>query len=179
MNNAIVSETALLRSVDGHEFWAPYLVSVLLSRAIRIHLAVFVEPYLTYVLDGTKTIESRFTKRAGPPYQRVAAGDVVLLKKAGGRLLAVCRVSDAWFYELGPAAWASVEDRFLTAMRVSREFLRDRRSANYVSLMRLDDVHQIEPLRVSKRDRRGWVVVHDPLSPRDVPPETTQLSLVL
>ena len=50
-----------------------------------VHLAILLEPYLQYILDGTKTVESRFSKNRIAPYNMVEPGDVVLLKKVAAR----------------------------------------------------------------------------------------------
>jgi hypothetical protein len=50
------------------------------GRGVARQLFDMVEPYLGYILEGKKTIESRFSKPLIPPYRRVALGDVVLLK---------------------------------------------------------------------------------------------------
>ena len=36
----------------------------------QLHLGIFTEPYLTYMLDGKKTIESRFSKNKIAPYNQ-------------------------------------------------------------------------------------------------------------
>ncbi|MCI9434957.1 MAG: hypothetical protein HFI86_06785 [Bacilli bacterium] len=37
----------------------------------KIHLGIFSEPYLTYMLEGKKTIESRFSKNKIVPYNKI------------------------------------------------------------------------------------------------------------
>ena len=54
---------------------------------VSLHLAVLVQPYLDFILDGQKTIESRFSIRPIPPYRRVESGDIVLLKASGGPIV--------------------------------------------------------------------------------------------
>src|ERR1700680_4435376 len=65
-----------------------------------IHLAVFVEPFLGYVLDGSKTVESRFSVNRCAPFGKVSRGDVVLLKRAGGAVVGIARVRTVWSYQL-------------------------------------------------------------------------------
>lgn len=43
-----------------------------------IHLGIFSEPYLSYMLDGKKTIESRFSKKKIMPYNRITKEDIVM-----------------------------------------------------------------------------------------------------
>jgi hypothetical protein len=151
----------LLAAVSDSPFWEMYLHSLVISRAVRLHLAVLVEPYLTYILEGSKTVESRFAKTRGAPYNRVASGDVLLLKRQSGPIEAICCVEDAWFYQLHPASWKEIDATFGAAMRVSPQFLQSRASASYATLIRLTEVTPIQPLKARKRDRRGWVVLLD------------------
>jgi ASC-1-like (ASCH) protein len=48
-----------------------------------LHLAILNEPYLEYILQGKKTIESRFSLTRVPPYKQVSKGDIVFLKQYG------------------------------------------------------------------------------------------------
>jgi hypothetical protein len=52
-----------------------------------VHLAVMVEPYLSFLLQGRKSIESRFSRNAIAPYYQIETGDLVLLKLTGGPVL--------------------------------------------------------------------------------------------
>ena len=48
-----------------------------------IHLAIVNDPYYKYILEGTKTIESRFSNNRVAPYNKISPNDIVLMKKAG------------------------------------------------------------------------------------------------
>ena len=48
------------------------------------HLAILAPGWIEPILDGTKTIESRFTKVRCAPYGKVHAGDLVYMKESGG-----------------------------------------------------------------------------------------------
>jgi hypothetical protein len=172
----MIDEGELMTALRGNAFWEAYLPSVFLSGAARVHLAVLVEPYLSYIMDGSKTVESRFSRVAVAPYQKVDAGDVLLLKRAGGEVEAICCAVDAWFYELGSSSLSEIRHRFGDAMRVSAEFLASRSDAVYATLIRIEEVYPIVPLRARKRDRRGWVVLIDPTDAKSALP-LQQLSL--
>jgi hypothetical protein len=125
-----------------------------------LHLAVFVEPYLAYVLDGRKTVESRFSAHRVPPFGQLQRGDVLLLKRAGGPIVGICRVGGVWFYRLEPNSWSEIRDRFGRQLCVDNdEFWQDRSHASYATLMQLEDVRALDPVEIHKRDRRGWVVL--------------------
>lgn len=59
------------------------------------HLAIFTGPFLDLVLEGKKTIESRFSKVRCAPYGVATEGDIVLMKKAGGLVIGKFTVSRA------------------------------------------------------------------------------------
>ena len=46
----------------------------------NLHLGIFTEPYLTYMLNGEKTIESRFSKNKIAPYNKIDKSDIVIVK---------------------------------------------------------------------------------------------------
>ena len=156
---SMVDEVSLRAATAGSVFWKRYLAQALASSTVRVHLGVFIEPYLAYVLDGSKTVESRFATRATPPYEKVGPGDVILVKRTGGDIEGICRASDAWYYHLEPSTWREIRRDFGKLMRVSREFLQTRMNARFATLIRLDEVYRLSPLSVRKRDRRGWVVL--------------------
>lgn len=125
-----------------------------------IHLAVFVEPFLGYVLDGSKSVESRFSVNRCAPYGRVHRGDVLLLKRAGGGVVGIARVVTVWFYHLDEASWSMIRETFSAALRAQDpDFWEKRRNATCATLMRIDRVLAFKPIRWEKRDRRGWVVL--------------------
>jgi hypothetical protein len=131
----------------------------LAAPTISLHLAVLIEPYLTFVLDGRKTVESRFSVRAAPPFGCVEHGDIVLLKQSGGPVVGAFTASSAWDYELDPASWAELRREFAVALCAQDGFWEQRAAAEYATLIRIADVRRLPPVLVPKRDRRGWVVV--------------------
>ena len=132
-----------------------------INKGCGIHLAILVEPYLSYILEGKKTIESRFSQNRQPPFERVFAGDVLLLKRSSGPIAGLCMVSDSWFYRLKPETWTEIE-RFRQALCMDEsQFWQDKRKALYGTLMRLSSIERLSPLQTSKVDPRGWVTLRD------------------
>jgi hypothetical protein len=66
----------LAASLGGDPAW-----DLALSRLARgetsLHLAVLTEPFCSWLLEGTKTIESRFSRVRCAPYGTLAEGDIV------------------------------------------------------------------------------------------------------
>jgi hypothetical protein len=124
-----------------------------------VHLAVLVEPYLTYILDGRKTVESRFSVNRNAPYEQVCRGDLIVLKRSSGPVVGFCRVSHVWFYRLLPDTWPEIE-RFASALCMDdSEFWQSKKAASYATLMRIEDVTRVVEFDVKKLDPRGWVVI--------------------
>lgn len=128
---------------------------------IGIHLAIVLEPYLEFILDGTKSVESRFSRNGCAPFGRVTAGDIVLLKRSSGPVVGLCTVSDVWDYRLTPSTLHEIKDRFGPAICAQDGFWEDRRDAAFATLMRIEGAIPLPDLAVPKRDRRGWVVLRD------------------
>jgi hypothetical protein len=142
-------------------FWGRYIHEIEEGASRSVHLAVFSEPFLQLIIEGRKTVESRFSAVRCAPYRRVSSGDVVLLKRSSGPINGICTVGDVWSYELDPESWAEVK-RFADALcATDPTFWADREGASYATLMRVRDVKELPPLHFKKRDRRGWIVLRD------------------
>lgn len=148
--------------VDENMYWRDFLNSFESWNEFPhgIHLAIFVEPYLTYVLEGKKTVESRFSVNRSPPYKKVNSGDILLLKLSGGPIVGICQVTNVWSYELEPKSWKLIKKEFTNALCAQDpDFWKDRKYACYATLMKIKKPITFEPFEVEKRDRRGWVVL--------------------
>lgn len=155
---------ALIRTIREQladdPYWKQRLGALFASGARQhVHLAILLEPFLTYLLDGHKRVESRFSERRIAPFGRVRPGDLILLKKSGGPIVGVCEASAAWSFRIMPRDWRSIR-RLLTAPLCveGNKFWIDRASANFVTLIAITQAQRITPIDYRKRDRRGWLV---------------------
>jgi hypothetical protein len=149
-------------AVENDAFWRPYLdeSAISLPPEVAVHLGVFVEPYLQFVLNGQKTIESRFSIHRRPPFGCVKEGDVLLLKQTGGPVVGVARIGVVWSYELNPESFSELRSEFTAALCAQDPmFWENRSSASFATLMQLQNVRPVSPIVVHKRDQRGWMVI--------------------
>jgi hypothetical protein len=125
------------------------------------HLAILREPYLSRILMGVKTIESRFLRMRTAPYGRVAVDDRLLLKRSGGPITATARVAKVALYDnLTPARVAALIDQYAAGLYLDDDVLDRAQRSRYAVLIWLSDVAPIEhPPLLNKRDRRAWVVL--------------------
>jgi hypothetical protein len=164
--------TSLLETVEEylrtHERWKHPLVAGPARRTSRaVHLAIFVPPFLEFLLDGRKTIESRFSVNRCPPFERVDAGDLVLVKQSGGPVVAVAEVSRVWYYHLDATARDFIRVHFSSQLCIEDpDFWDAKASSCYATLMQFSSVERLDPIPCLKRDRRGWVVL-DPARDQD------------
>jgi len=126
----------------------------------QLHLAVFLEPYLTFILEGKKTVESRFSSVRCAPYKKVHTGDFILLKGAGGPVTGLCRVEAAWFYTVNSQTLNEIRSSFAQQIcPAESDFWSARAGSSFATLISLIDVKPLSPFCVGKRDRRGWVTL--------------------
>jgi ASC-1-like (ASCH) protein len=143
-------------------FWSRQIEPLIGARpgTVALHLAVFVEPYLQRVLDGLKTVESRFASDRRAPYRQADAGDIIVLKRSGGPIVGIAQISDVRFYELTPAVLGAIREQFETDLGVSDQlFWEQRAHAAFATLMWIGHVRAVVPVSYRKRDRRGWVIL--------------------
>lgn len=125
---------------------------------VGVHLGVFVEPFLDAILEGRKTIESRFGIHRIAPFERVSAGDFILLKKSGGPVVGIAIAGDATYFHLDPATLDDIRSRFAVRIYAENdEFWEERAGKRFATLIEIDAVSKIETLEIDKRDRRGWI----------------------
>jgi hypothetical protein len=125
-----------------------------------VHLAIFVEPFLSAVLDGRKTIESRFGVHRRPPYRCVDPNDIILIKRSGGPIVGVARAGKASFHQLSPGVLSDIRERFACQLfALDEDFWESRADKQYATLIELHDPAAVTPLPFAKRDRQGWVII--------------------
>jgi hypothetical protein len=129
---------------------------------VCFHLAILNQPYLDRILEGKKTIESRFTLNRVAPYNIVQPGDVLFLKESAGNIKGIITVKDvSYFGNLLPGQAESLILLNQAALTVDDSFIKRKGNSRYATLIHVGDIMTIEPLAVAKRDRRAWVVLNE------------------
>lgn len=142
--------------------WAAFLGALDRKRSpVGIHLAVFRGAAVDWILDGTKTVESRFSRNGCAPFGRTEPGDTVLMKRSSGPVVGVFSIARVWDWRLTPETWREIE-ALMPAIRPqarASDVRTEHRAARYATLLAVSMVRALPPLAVPKRDRRGWVVL--------------------
>jgi len=142
---------------------------------MRHHLAILSPGWIELILDGSKTIESRFTKVRCAPFGKVHEGDIVYLKESGGLVKGMFTVAKVETYE--NLTDAQICDLFYKEYR--EQIFSDLSAlmrcppekwltAKHATLIHIEDPVQFDkPLTFPKRDPRAWVVLEAPLHTGD------------
>lgn len=125
-----------------------------------LHLAILQQPYLRLIVEGAKTIESRFNKRnRAAPYGRVAVGDLVLLKESGRPITDYFFAAAVNSFRLSEGVIDEVRRQYGAGIcaQDEEEFWRQKASSRYCTLVEVGERGTMPELIVAKRDQRGWV----------------------
>jgi ASC-1-like (ASCH) protein len=154
--NAFLYEVFAQSLSSGNQRWVAKLLN---SQYKRVHLAILIEPYLSLLLKGEKTIESRFSQRKITPFREVSIGDVVLLKKSGGDIAGVFEVSKAHFFELKTEEdLVSIRNEYGHRMRSEEQSWKRKKKSRYATLIEVGSLMKLEPIPASfKNNRQAWI----------------------
>lgn len=131
---------------------------------VGVHLAILVEPYLSRIMDGSKTIESRWSMNRGVPYGVVRHGDVILFKRSGGPIVGVGTASNATSMSLHDRDQVrAVLDGVGAALGVGHDFYSLVAEKKFVTLITLEKVVPLDgsAIRCGKTGQAGWVVLRE------------------
>jgi len=127
---------------------------------VKYHLVILKKPYLDAILDGRKPVESRFWKTKRYAFGRVSPGDILLLKLSSGPVCAAATVEAVKNFEnLTPEQIAEIKQQYNNYIMGNDEYWHSRMNCKFGFLVWLKDVRAIEPVRISKKDWRAWVVL--------------------
>lgn len=129
---------------------------------INCHLAVMRQPYMDYVMQGLKKVESRFSKKICAPYRCVNKGDIVLFKETGGAIRALSRVTEVKYYGyLNQEQTMGLMSNHKEELMLSEDFIEEKRESHFASIFYLGEVLPVPSIKVEKRDMRSWVVLNN------------------
>ena len=126
------------------------------------HLAIFKKGVGERILDGTKKIETRFSKMKLAPYLHISAGDLVYIKPIGKDIIGQFRVKKVIFFDRMEKQ--DIEDiclKYGGHIAADEEYWESKKTSKYASLIFIGQVTPFitAPIKFAKKDLRGWVVL--------------------
>jgi hypothetical protein len=133
-----------------------------------IHVAILQPRYVQAILDGSKTVESRFMKLASsPPFRKVSAGERLFIKVSGGPFRATATASAVHDHaDLTAADHDALQSRWRPSVGGDDAYwqmVRDRRCATFIELAGVEPLDVGPAFRV--QNMRAWYVLDDNASP--------------
>lgn len=114
-------------------------------------------------MQGEKTLESRLSRNRIPPYGRIDAGDVVLMKKTGGDIVALFEAAAVEYIVLGQQMeLGQLQARYNRRLCCGEAFWKVKQDSRYATLIEIDHLQRIQPLRFAKEGRQTRLVLQSP-----------------
>ncbi len=126
------------------------------------HIAILRQPFFNMVMSGEKTIESRWSMNRVAPFNKVKVGDVIYLKETGKDVTASAKVKQVNYYELTPQKVEEIRIKY--GKEIGTDKLEDWQSTlqkKYCTLIWLEDVKKIKPVKVPRSNGAGWLLINE------------------
>lgn len=127
---------------------------------MNYHLVILKKPYLDLILNGRKSVESRFTRTRCAPFGRILVGDELFFKISSGPVCARATVSKVKeFTNLTKEKVNKLKKQYNHLICGGDEYWQEKQDCDFGILVWLKNVKPIEPVRIDKKDWRAWVVL--------------------
>jgi len=132
-----------------------------------IHVAILKPGYIRDILAGTKTIESRLTKTAQPPFGKVSAGERLFLKASGGPYIATAVAGEVLSFDgVTPPVLKQLRKQYGKEIGGDDAYWQLKQDSRFATLIELKEV---QPLEVGPRYKvaymKAWYVLDEAQSP--------------
>lgn len=142
---------------------------------MKYHLAILTPGWTELILDGSKTIESRFTKVRCAPFGQVNAGDIVYMKESGGLVKGMFTVAKVETFEnltegqICNLFYKEYREQIFASLSASMQRPPDKwLTAKHATLIHVSGspIAFDEPFPYRQKGRSAWLVLNAPLHDR-------------
>ncbi len=136
-----------------------------------IHVAILKRPYIRLILEGKKTVESRLTRTAQPPYRALESGERIFIKASSGPFMATAIAGKIELHEgLEPCDILRLRLRHNLAVCGDDSYWELKQNSRFAVFVNLTQIEPLEVGPVYPKSMRAWHVVDESLSPlMDIP----------
>lgn len=123
------------------------------------HLAIMDKQTINMILNGEKTIETRFSKNKISPYNKVKTGEIVYLKESGKDIMASFEIDKVDFYNsLTNDKIKKMKNEFNCFIKAPDEYWYIKSDSNYGTLIYIKNPHKlVKSMKINKKGRQGFV----------------------
>lgn len=144
-------------STEGNTYWVEKLRK---DREAFVHLAVVVQPYLSRILSGEKIIESRYSMNMIAPYRKIKTGDIVLLKKSGGGVVAMFEAGKVRCFTIeNQIELAKIKEKYNDRLKIDESFWMEKKNCKYATLIDINELLPLPKFNISKKNRTAWMTL--------------------
>lgn len=129
-------------------------------RKKKIHLGIFNEPCFSYMLDGKKTIESRFSKNKIAPYGQITKDDIVIVKKSSGNVEGYFTIKEVLFFDLNVVSIDEIKLKYNKQLCIDENFWLNKKNSNYATLILIDHFVKLKPFPIHKKGMQTWIILN-------------------
>jgi ASC-1-like (ASCH) protein len=127
---------------------------------MNYHLVILKKPYLDAILNGRKTIESRFYQIKHKWLTQVSTGDKLFLKASSGPVMATATIAAVKLFDnLNPKQIKELKSKYNQQICGDEQYWQEKMNARFGILCRLKDIMPVAPKFITKADWRAWVVL--------------------
>jgi ASC-1-like (ASCH) protein len=127
---------------------------------MKYHLVILKKTYIDAILNGRKTVESRFYPTKQKWLSQVDPGDKLFLKASSGPVMATATVETVKnFDNLDALQIEELKKRYNRQILGDEQFWQEKSNSKFGILCWLKDVGPITPRFIHKADWRAWVVL--------------------
>ena len=138
---------------------------------MKYHLAILAPGWTELILDGSKTIESRFTKVRCAPFGKVHEGDSVYMKESGGLVKGMFTVAKVETFEhltdaqICDLFYKEYREQIFSSLSASMQRPPEKwLTAKHATLIHVSDPIAFDkPFPYKQKGRSAWLVLDTPL----------------
>lgn len=125
------------------------------------HLAIMDKNTIEKILNGTKTIETRFSKNRITPYNKVKKDELVYLKESGGDILAVFKIGKVLFFkDLTGDKILEIKNKYNKFINAPDSYFDYKKDCKYGTLIFITNSKPITPITIFKKNRLAFLTVN-------------------
>jgi predicted transcriptional regulator len=133
---------------------------------MSIHVAILKPTYARMILDGKKTVESRLTRTAQPPYRAIESGERIFIKASAGPFMATAIAGLIEQHQgLEPRDIQRLHRHHNNAVCGDDAYWELKENSRFAVFIHLTQVEPIEVGPAYNKSMRAWHVLDESLSP--------------
>lgn len=115
------------------------------------HVAILDRKYLTKILSGDKTIESRWSIYEIAPYKQVSTNDKIYLKVSGGKVIAKAKAGKCLFFDnLDSKENLRLFKKYNNKIKADKSYFNRIKNRKFCTLIFLKNVSEIPSFDINR-----------------------------